>query len=138
MAEHRFEQENRDIQKSLQDAQAASTDTYKAGIDLLRKGVERNIAIQKQVLDAAAQQNAESANVWKKVYGCFPGAESIVTLTEKVVENAINLPRKYLDIMEEQSNEIAGSAKSQADRTERTAQETTDENRAQWERQKSA
>ncbi len=138
MAEHKFEQETRDIQKSFQDAQAASTDAYKTGVDLFRKGVERNIAVQKQLLDAAAQQNAESADVWRRMYGSIPGAEPILTLTEQAVENFIDLPRRYLDLMEEQNNEMAGSAKSQADRTERTAHEMTEETRAHRERQKTA
>lgn len=137
MAEHKFERHNRDAQESLQDAQSAATDAYKTGIDLFRRGVDRSIVVQKQVLDAAAQQNAEIAAMWRTMYGSFPGAEPMLTLTEQTVESFIDLRRRFLDLLEGESDEVAGSAKKQAERTERAAHEMTDEARAHRERQKS-
>ncbi len=136
MAEHKFERHTRDAQESLQDAQSATTDAYKTGIDLFRRGMERNIEVQKQVLDAAAQQNAVVFDLWKLTYGSLPGAEPMLTLTEQTVGTLIDLRRRFLDILAGESDEVAGSAKKQADRTERAAQEMTEEARAHRERMK--
>src|ERR1700694_3436828 len=134
MAEHKSEGHTRDAQESFQDARYTATDAYKTGIDLFRRGMERNIEVQKQVLDAAAQQNAEVFDMWKSMYGILPGAEPMLTLTEQTVETLIDLRRGFLDILEGESDEVAGSAKKQADRTERAAQEMTEEARAHRER----
>jgi hypothetical protein len=136
MAEHKFERHNRDAQESFQDARSAATDAYKTSIDLFRRGMERNIEVQKQVLDAAAQQNAEIFDLWKSMYGSLPGAEPMLTLTEQTVETLIDLRRSFLDILEGESDEVAGSAGKQADRTERATQEMTEAARAHRERLK--
>ncbi len=134
MAEHKLEFENRDVQKSFQEAGSAATDAYKTGIDLFRRGMERTITVQKQMLDAASQQNAEAAETWRRMYGSIPGAEPLFTLTEQTVGNFIDLRKRFLDIIEGQSDELAGSAKRHAEQTERAAHEMA----SHRERQKTA
>ena len=98
---------------------------YKAGIDLFRKGVERNIEIQKNVLEIASQQNAETIDLWRTMSRSLPGAEPMLNFTEQTVENFIGVQRKYLDIIGRQGTEIAESAKMQGERTARAAHEMT-------------
>lgn len=126
MAEYKPESEARDIRKSFQDSQSNATDAYQTGVDLFRRGMERNIKVQKHVLDLAAQQNAETADLWRAMWGDFPGAESLLTLSEQTVENVIDLQRRSLDIIEGQGQDLAGSAKSQAERTSRAAYEMSE------------
>ncbi len=94
-----------------------------------------NIQVQKRVLDAASQLNAETVDLWRTMFRNFPGAESMFNLAEQTVENVIGMRRGYLDIIKGQSDDIAESAKTEGERTTRAAREITES--AQRERQKS-
>lgn len=124
MSEHKL-RELREAQQSSAASQSAATDMYKSGIDLFRKGVERNIEIQKNVLERASQQNAETIDLWRTMFRSLPGAEPILNFTEQTVENFIGMRRRYLEIMCGQYDEMADSAKTQGERTARAAHEMT-------------
>jgi hypothetical protein len=136
MAEQKVERDTRDAQKSFQATQSAATDVYKTGIDLFRRGMGRNIEVQKRVLDAASQLNAETVDLWRTTFRNFPGAGQMFNLAEQTVENVIGMRRSFLDMIEGQSDEMAESAKTQGERTARATHEITES--VQRERQKTA
>jgi hypothetical protein len=138
MTERKFEHEVRDAEKSFQATQSAATDVYETGIDLFRKGMERNIEIEKHLLEAASQQNADTVDVCRTMLGNFPGAQPMLNFAEQTVENFIGMRRKYLEIMSGQNNEMADSAKTQGERMTRAAHEATESTTTQRERQKTA
>jgi hypothetical protein len=126
MAEHNFEHDSREARKSLQAAQSTATDEYKTGIDLFRRGIERNIEVQKHVLDIASEQNAEIIDLWRNTFGNFLGAEPMLRFTEQAIKNLIGARRKYLNIVEGSTHDMAESAKTQGEQAARTAQEMTE------------
>lgn len=134
MAEQKYERETRDKQKSFQATQSTA-DVYKTGIDLFRSGMGCNIEVQKCVLDAVSQLNAETVDLWRRTLLNFPGAELMFNLAEQTVENFIGIHRSFLDMMAEQSNEIAKSSKTQGERTARAAHEMTESATPQRNRQ---
>jgi signal transduction histidine kinase len=75
MADHAVQVHARDAEKSSHATQSAATDVYKTGFDLFRRGMESSIESQKQVLEVASHLNAETVDLWRTVFGNFPGAE---------------------------------------------------------------
>lgn len=136
MAEQKYERDTHNTQKSFQATRAAATDVYKTGIDLFQRGIERNIEVQKNALDVAVQLNTETLDLWRTVFQNFPGAEPMFTLAEQMVDTFIETHRRALDIMGQQSNEVAESAKAQGERTARASVEIKES--AQREREKTA
>ncbi len=123
MAEHKSERDTRDTQKSFQAAQTAATDEYRTGVDLFKSVMGCGIEVQKRALKAVSQLNAETVDLWRKMFRSFPGSELLFNLAEQTVENFIGMRRSYLDMMERQSNEMAESAKTQGERTARAVHE---------------
>ena len=123
MAEQRFEQHVRDTEKSVLEAQIAATDMYKMGIDLFRKGMQRNIAIEMHALDLASEQNSENADLCKSMFRSIPGAEPMFNSAEQMVENLIGMGRRFLDTMGKQSDEMSESAKRQEERMSQASHE---------------
>jgi hypothetical protein len=138
MADHKFEHDTREARKSLNDAQSAAVDEYTTGVDLFRKGLERTVKVQKQMLELASQQNAETIDLWRTMFRDFPAAEPILKFTEQTIENFIGAHRRYLDIAEGTTNDMAESAKTQGAETARAAQEMTQSTTSQRERPKAA
>lgn len=122
MAEPRYEGRTRDVES----IQAASSGVYWQTVDLFRKGMERTIESQRQFLDIAVQQNADAANLWRSMFGNIPGAEPIFDFAERTMDQFIDLQRKALEVMGQQSSEVAESAKSQGERAARIARETAE------------
>ncbi len=137
MAEHKFENEARDAQKSFR-AQNPANDVYQTSVDLFRKGIERNIQIQKHALDAVSQQNAETSELWRTMVRDFPGAETMLNIAEQTVESLVEMRRRHLDKWEEQSNKWAESAKTPGERAARPAHEMRESTATQREHAKSA
>jgi hypothetical protein len=125
MEEHRSEHNVRDAEKSFQASQSAATNTYKTNIDLLRKGMERGIEVQKNALELASQQNADTVDLWRAMFRGLPGAEPMFNWAEQSVENLIGMRRRYLDIVSGQGEEMSESAKTQGERTKQAAHEIT-------------
>jgi signal transduction histidine kinase len=75
MADHAVQDHARDAEKSSHATQSAATDVYKTGFDLFRRGMESSIESQKQVLEVASHLNAETVDLWRTMFGNFPGAE---------------------------------------------------------------
>ena len=122
MAEPRYEGRTRDVES----IQAASTGVYWQTIDLFRKGMERTIESQRQWLEIAFQQNADAANLCRSMFGNIPGAEPIFDFAEHTMDQFIDLQRKTLEVMGQQSSEVAESAKSQGERAARIAREAAE------------
>lgn len=117
MSEHKL-RELREAQQSFAASQSVATDMYAMGIDLFRKGMERNVEVQKQVLEAASQQNAETIDLWRTMLRSLPGAEPMLNFTEQTVENFIGMRRRYLEIMTD-------TAKTQGEQAAQAAHERT-------------
>jgi len=122
MAEPRFEGRTRDIES----ISAASTGVYWQTIDLFKKGVERSIESQKQFLEIAFQQNADTANLCRSIFGNIPGAQYMFDFAEQTMDQFLSLQRKALDIMGQQSSDMAESAKTQGERASRMASESVE------------
>jgi hypothetical protein len=125
MANHKFERQFRDAEKSFPTSQSESPDIYKAGIDLFTKGIERNVEVQKHLLEVVSQQNAEAVDLCRTMFENFPLMEPMFNLAEHTVENLIELRRSYLEIVAGKSREIADSAKTAGEETVRAAHEMT-------------
>jgi hypothetical protein len=138
MATHTVEDYVRDAEKSSHATQSAATDVYQTNIDLFRKGMERSIESQKQVLQAASQLNAETVDLWRTMFGNFPGAKPMFNFAEQTVDEFFEMQKRTLDIMGQQSTEIAESAKTQGEHTARAAHEATESTTTHRERQKTA
>jgi hypothetical protein len=138
MATHTVGDYVRDAEKSSHATQSAATDVYQTNIDLFRKGMERSIESQKQALQAASQLNAETVDLWRTMFGNFPGAKPMFNFAEQTVDEFIEMQKRTLDIMGQQSTEIAESAKTQGEHAVRAAHETTESTTTHRERQKTA
>lgn len=138
MAEPRFEGQSRDAERSLQAVQSTSTEAYWQTVELFKKGMERGIETQKQLLDIAYQQGSDATNLWKSMFGNFPGAELIFDFAEQTFDQFIQMQRKTLDMMGQQGYEVAETAKEQGERTARAARETTEQVERQRDRMKTA
>ena len=138
MPEPRYEGRTRDVEKSIQE----TAGVYSQTIDLFRRGVERTIETQRQFLDIADEQNADAANLWRQMFGNIPGVESFCDLAEQTMDQFIQFHRKTLDVLGQQSGEMAEGAKQQGERGARVARETVEsadrQQREQRERIKSA
>ena len=138
MPEPRYEGRTRDVERSIQE----TTGFYTQTIDLFRKGVERTIETQRQFLDIAYQQNADAANLWRQMFGNIPGVEPFCDLAEHTMDQFLQFQRKTLDVMGQQTGEIAESAKQQGERGARVARESVEgadrQQREQRERIKTA
>jgi hypothetical protein len=138
MATHTVEDYVRDAEKSSHATQSAATDVYQTNIDLFRKGMERSIESQKQVLEVASKLNAETVDLWRTMFGNFPGAKPMFNCAEQTVDQLIEMQKRTLDIMGQQGTEMAESAKTQGERTARAAHEATDSATTRQERMKTA
>ena len=138
MPEPRYEGRTRDVEKSIQETAGA----YRQTVDFFWKGVERTIESQKQILNIADQQNAEAANLWRQMFGNIPGVEQFCDLAEQTVDQFLQFQRKALDVIGQQSGEMAETAKQQGERGARVARETVEsaerQQREQRERIKTA
>ena len=135
MPEPRYEGRTRDVERSIQE----TTGVYWQTIDLFKRGVERTIESQKQILDIAYQHNTDAANLCRQVFGNIPGVEQFWDLAEQTMDQFIQFQRKTLDAIGQQSGEMAEGAKQQGERGARMARETVEgAERQQRERIKSA
>jgi hypothetical protein len=134
MATHTVEDYVRDAEKSSHATQSASTDMYKTGVDLFRKGMECSIESQKQMLEVVSQLNAETVGLWRTMFGNISSAKPMFNFAEQTVDQFIEMQKRTLDIMGQQSTEIAESAKTQGERTARAAHEATELAKTQGER----
>ena len=130
MPEPRYEGRTHEAERSIQ----ATTDVYWQTIDLFKRGVERTIESQKQLLDIAFQQNADAANLWRQMFGNLPGIGQFCDFAEHTVDQFLQLQRNTLDVIGQQSTEMADTAKTQGERTARVARETVEGAERQRER----
>ena len=138
MPEPRYEGRTRDVERGIQE----TTGVYWQTIDLFKKGVERTIETQRQFLEIATEQNADAANLCRQMFGNIPGVEPFWNLAEQTMDQFIQFQRKTLDVMGQQTSEMAESAKQQGERGARMARETVEtaerQQREQRERIKTA
>ena len=134
MAEAKYAGQTRDVERSIQE----TTGFYWQSIDLFRRGVEATLESQRQFLDIADQQNADTANLWRQMFGNIPGVEQFCDLAERTVDQFIQFQRQTLDAIGQQTGEVAQSAKEQGERAARVGRETVESAERQRERIKSA
>src|ERR1700693_4295529 len=107
MAEPRFEGHSRDAERSLHSVQSTSAEVYWQTVELFKKAMERGIEVQKQFLDIAYQQGSDATNLWKSMFGNFPGAEPIFDFAKQTFDQFIQMQRKTLDMMGQQGEAVA-------------------------------
>jgi len=134
MPEAKYAGQVRDVERSIQE----TAGLYGESMDLFKRGVERTIESQRQFLDIADQQNADTANLWRQMFGNIPGVEQFCNLAERTVDQFIQFQRMTLDAIGQQSGEVAESAKQQGERAARVGRETVESAERHRERIKSA
>jgi hypothetical protein len=138
MPETRFDENVHDAGRNFQAAQSTSSDIFQTNIDLFRKGVQRTIESQRQVLEAASELNTETVDVWRKIFANIPGAQPVFNFAEQTVDQFIDIQLKTLDILGQQSAEFADTAQDQGERATRATKEMTESATSPRDRQKSA
>jgi hypothetical protein len=117
MVNGRFSDENTRIPTS---------ELFESGIELYKGWLERTAEVQKHMLDAVAEQNAQTAELSRRIFQDVPGAEAWLNLAEQSMANLIDMQRQYLDFVEQQSAKTADFEKAQGERTARFAGESAD------------
>jgi hypothetical protein len=84
----------------------------KDSIDLYRKSLGRIAEIQMHILDAAAQQNAGTADLWRNIWQNVPGAEPWLDLAEQSIANLIEMRKQYLTFVCQQNTRTAESTRT--------------------------
>ena len=130
MAEAKYAGQARDVERSIQE----NAGLYWQSIDLFKRGVERTIETQRQFLDIADVQNADTANLWRQMFGSIPGVGQFCDLAEQTVDQCIQFQRQALDAIGQQTGEASETAKEQGARTARVARETVESAERQRER----
>jgi hypothetical protein len=124
MAEPRLDDTARNMEKQFQ---TASIDAYQTSIDLFKRGMDRSIDLQKQMLDTVSQQNTDTIELCRSMFSYFPAANPMFDFAEQAFDQFIEVQRMTLDIMGQQGGEVADSAKTQGERTARAVREVSDQ-----------
>ncbi len=89
------------------------TEVVETFLPLYEKNVERLADLEKKSLEAAAEQNAEWVDAWKKTLGVTPETPGVflLDLLGQTFERFVETQKGIIDLAVEQSHAVAGLAK---------------------------
>jgi methyl-accepting chemotaxis protein len=108
------EEQNMSTPRKSTHAAAAKAEAVENFIPLYTKSVERLAELQKKSLEIAAEQNAEFIGTCKKALSFVPEVPGLFLFEQlgQAFESYVETQKSAIDLVVEQSQEVAGLAKS--------------------------
>lgn len=93
--------------------------------NLLTKGAEQIIDLQKKALDTVAQYDAAAVETFKKMTPCASGT-SFLDMQKQAFEKCITAQKNVLDVVQQQSAKITESTQASGDAVSKAVNNFTD------------
>jgi hypothetical protein len=108
-------------------AATEKTEVVETIANLYTTGVERLAEVQKNGVDLAAKQYADTLGAWKKIALTVPGAPAVfmLDLASSAFESYAGLRKGAIDLAVEQSHAVAGLVKEGARSATKAIEDTT-------------